>query len=182
MPLLVGYYMEKDGFTDEEIDFACGFTLGSASHVTGCGDCRDPLVFLNRLKVVWPLFSLNSELERQKLPEFVTIELIERMKEAGWSTNAAGWHSEMQFAVNLSYHLLSDHRSKHGDDSMVDEHGHTWRPEEILRGNSRKGRQLEAAVININKEEFWYINPHKAYEKITINPKEYDSDGHWIEQ
>ena len=179
--------MEKENFTDEEIGFACGYALGSVSAVTGCGDCRDPLVFLNRLKIVWPNVNKDYDKESptfgegQKLPEFVTLELIERMKEAGWNTNAAGWHSEMQFAVNLSYHLLSDQRHKYGDESMVDEHGHSWRPEEILRGNSRKGRQLEEAVIYINKESFWYINPHKASEKTTIDPKEYDSEGYYIE-
>ena len=188
MPLLVGHYMEKENFTEQELEFACGFKLGSASAVTGCGDCRDPLVFLNRLKVVWPLFDKDYDKdsptygEGRKLPEFVNLELIERMKEAGWSTNAAGWHSEMQFAINLSYHLLSDHVVKYHDPSMVDEDGHTWRPYESLRGNSRKGEQLEQAVININKERFWYINPHKAYDKVTINPKDYDSDGWLIEQ
>ena len=106
--------------------------------ITGCGDCREPLVFLNRLKVVWPLFDKDYDKdsptygEGRKLPEFVNLELIERMKEAGWSTNAVGWHSEMQFAINLSYHLLSDHVVKYHDPSMVDERRHL-RPYESIR-------------------------------------------------
>ena len=175
MPLLVGINNGPDkGFTQEELDFTNGFSLGSASYITKAGDIRDPQEFLNRLRLVWPLFSLKRD-EPEPLPDFVNLEFVERMKEAGWRTNASGYETQMEFAMELSYHLITEWNARFG----LDEKNETA---ECLRGHGRKQRQLTQAVHDIANEQFGFHNPHKAYEKTTINPKEYDSDGHWIEQ
>ena len=206
MALLVGIENgPSKGFTEEELAFTNGFRLGSVSAVTGCGDCRDPREFLNRLMLVWPLFNKDYEEdsptygEMQKLPDFVNLEFVERMKEAGWSTNAASWHTRLQFAVSLSWFLIREHKSKFGGPSMeasnyTEEekgYGHpdddpdgvlfldgAWSPEEHLRGHNRKQRQFEEAVLAISKNRFMVVNPHKAYEKTTIDPNHYDEDGY----
>tara|TARA_B100001287_G_scaffold276629_1_gene288327 strand:- start:11389 stop:12027 length:639 start_codon:yes stop_codon:yes gene_type:complete len=211
MPLLVGIENgPSKGFTDEELDFTNGFRLGSVSSVTGCGDCRDPREFLNRLMLVWPLFNAhytkdsdgNLVGEMQKLPDFVNLEFVERMKEAGWYTNAASWTTRLQFAISLSWFLIREHKHKFGGPSMEEKnytkeekgYGHpddnpdgvlfldgAWSPEEHLRGHNRKQRQFEEAVLAISKDRFMVVNPHKAYEKTTIDPKNYDSQGYLID-
>tara|TARA_B100000925_G_scaffold78580_1_gene55553 strand:+ start:284 stop:880 length:597 start_codon:yes stop_codon:yes gene_type:complete len=198
MALIVGIKNGPDkGFTDEELEFTNGFMLGSASYLTGCGDCRDPREFLNRLTLVWPIFAVNEENEPMSLPDFVNLEFVERMKEAGWNTNAAGWTSQLQFAVSLSWFLIRDHKSKYGGPSMERKNyepdeiatnkelkflDSTWSPEEHLRGHGRKQRQFEDAIYAISNDRFFAINKHKTGEIITIDPKEYDSEGYWIEQ
>jgi hypothetical protein len=158
------------GFTDEELAFTNGFALGSASQVTLEGEIRDPQEFLNRLKLVWPLFSINAE-EPETLPDFVNLEFVERMKEANWYTNAAGYRTPMEFAMNLAYLVVLKWNSKFGSDSEFEPHEH-------LRGQGPKQRQLAQAVHDIANEQFGFYNPHKAGEKFTINPNEYDSDGY----
>ena len=81
----------------------------------------------------------------------------ERMKEAGWNTNAASWTSQLQFAVSLSWFLIRDHKSKYGGPSMERKNyepdeiatnkelkflDSVWSPEEHLRGHGRKQRQF----------------------------------------
>tara|TARA_Y100001938_G_C7737836_1_gene257812 strand:- start:9 stop:473 length:465 start_codon:yes stop_codon:yes gene_type:complete len=153
--------------------------------------------------LVWPIFNIDYEKdsptygEMQKLPDFVNLEFVERMKEAGWSTNAAPWHTRLQFAVSLSWFLIREHKSKFGGPSMQasnyteEEKGGedwvhfldgVWSPEEHLRGHNRKQRQFEEAVLAISKNRFMVVNPHKAYDKTTIDPKHYDADGYLIEQ
>ena len=169
MPLLVGIENgPSKGFSKKQLAFTNGFSLGSVCGLAGCGEIRDPKEFLARLKMAWPILH-----QGEKLPKFVNIGLIRRMKKAGWYTNAASWDEPMVFVHKIAYMLWNTHYHTYGD-KMTEE---TWHdaPYRVLRDD-----ELDRAVYAIANKRFHRINPHKLDEKLTIDPSDYDEYGGYI--
>tara|TARA_R110000823_G_scaffold13572_7_gene44966 strand:+ start:3926 stop:4318 length:393 start_codon:yes stop_codon:yes gene_type:complete len=109
MALLIGVSDgTKKGFTDRELDFTNGFTLGMLMMITGTGKIEDVNEF--RVRVLEANF-INPMMIQDRLYKFMTIEFIQKMKDAGWSCNV-GTFSKRQFNTEIKRRLYSYHESK----------------------------------------------------------------------
>tara|TARA_R110002049_G_scaffold102277_1_gene247690 strand:+ start:745 stop:1143 length:399 start_codon:yes stop_codon:yes gene_type:complete len=95
----------KKGFTDRELDFTNGFTLGMLCMITGTGKIEDVNEF--RVRLLEANF-INPMIRADKLYNFMTIAFIQKMKDAGWSCNVST-KNKRQFNTEIKRLLYSYH-------------------------------------------------------------------------
>ena len=107
MPLLIGVVngIEK-GFTHNDLDLINGFGFGVLMMVTGTGKVNSVGEF--RLRALEANF-MNEIFDKDQLRNKLTVEFVEKMKDADWSCNV-GYDTKAQFTREIKRRLYEKHR------------------------------------------------------------------------
>jgi hypothetical protein len=108
MPLIVGVEngIEK-GFTNSDLELINGFALGTIMMITGIGEIDNVEKF--RLRTLEANFT-NEIYPKDRLRDKLTVEFIQRMKDAGWYCNVPR-STDRQFRAEIKRRLYSYHET-----------------------------------------------------------------------
>jgi|TARA_R110000824_G_scaffold116828_4_gene268525 hypothetical protein len=112
MPLLIGVNDGiKKGFTKGDLSLINGFPFGMIMMVTGTGKINNVEEF--RLRALEANF-MNEIIEKDRLRNKLTVEFIQRMKNADWSCNV-GNDTKAAFTKEIKRRLYSTHQYAFAD-------------------------------------------------------------------
>tara|TARA_R100001509_G_scaffold158452_1_gene123631 strand:- start:135 stop:560 length:426 start_codon:yes stop_codon:yes gene_type:complete len=128
MPLIIGVEngLEK-GFTENDLQLINGFPFGMIMMITNTGSIKDVEEF--RLRALEANF-MNEIFDKDQLRDKLTIDFVQRMKDADWSCNV-GYDTKAQFKREIKRRLYEHHkwdfrdwienRGKYKPDDLPDE-------------------------------------------------------------
>tara|TARA_R110002012_G_C11644417_1_gene610923 strand:- start:871 stop:1290 length:420 start_codon:yes stop_codon:yes gene_type:complete len=107
MSLLIGVVngIEK-GFTHNDLDLINGFAFGCIMMITNTGKVKNVEEF--RLRALEANF-MSKIFDKEQLRDKLTIEFVQRMKDADWSCNV-GYDTKAQFTREIKRRLYEGHK------------------------------------------------------------------------